>query len=74
MCRGGGPRFALGRGQDFVRSLMKVEDNITEGDGGLAGPGNRDFRLNGDSPAVKLGFRPIPVREIGSCPDEYRKD
>ena len=53
---------------------MKVEDNITEGDGGLAGPGNGDFRLKGDSPAVKLGFRPIPVREIGSCPDEYRKD
>ncbi len=33
---------------------------------------NGDFRLQDDSPALKLGFKPIPVDEIGPYEDELR--
>ena len=31
-----------------------------------------DCRLQPDSPALKLGFRPIPVEQIGCYPDPLR--
>jgi hypothetical protein len=31
-----------------------------------------DFRLKPDSPALKLGFQPIPVHLIGLVKDQYR--
>ena len=31
-----------------------------------------DYRLNSDSPAFKLGFKPIPVEKIGPYQDELR--
>ncbi len=31
-----------------------------------------DYRLQPDSPALKLGFKPIPVEKIGPYPDELR--
>ena len=33
----------------------------------------QDFRLRPDSPALALGFQPIPVAKIGLYSDEYRK-
>lgn len=33
---------------------------------------NNDFRLRPDSPALKLGFKPIPVEEIGPYEEELR--
>ena len=33
---------------------------------------NGDYRLRPDSPALKLGFKPIPVDEIGPYEDELR--
>jgi len=35
-------------------------------------PANRDFRLQPDSPALKLGFKPIPLDKIGPYKDELR--
>jgi len=34
--------------------------------------GKDDYRLRPDSPALKLGFRPIPVEKIGLYRDESR--
>ncbi|MGO8714041.1 MAG: right-handed parallel beta-helix repeat-containing protein, partial [Rhizomicrobium sp.] len=31
-----------------------------------------DYRLKGDSPALKLGFKPIPIEKIGPYKDELR--
>jgi hypothetical protein len=31
-----------------------------------------DYRLRPDSPALKMGFKPIPVEKIGPYQDEYR--
>jgi len=33
---------------------------------------NGDYRLQPDSPALKLGFKPIPVDKIGPYEDELR--
>jgi hypothetical protein len=70
----GGPWdvFNMAGGQEFVRTLVKIEDNLTEGDPGLVAPEKGDFRLKDDSPALKLGFKPIPVEKTGLYQDEYR--
>ncbi len=34
--------------------------------------GNRDFRLRPGSPALRLGFKPIPIEEIGPYQDDLR--
>jgi len=62
----------LADGQEFVRTLVRIENNRTEGDSGLVAPQNGDFRLKNDSAAMKLGFKPIPVEKIGLYQDEYR--
>jgi len=31
-----------------------------------------DFRLRPESPALKMGFRPIPMEKIGLQKDKYR--
>jgi len=64
--------FSLSNANDFVRKLVKMEDNLTEGDPGLVAPAQGDFRLKEDSPALKLGFQPIPLDKIGPYPDGYR--
>ena len=55
-----------------MRELVKMEDNLTEGDPGLIAPAMEDFRLKEDSPALELGFKPIPFDKIGPYRDEYR--
>jgi hypothetical protein len=35
-------------------------------------PDNDDYGLKPESPAFKLGFKPIPVDKIGCYRDEYR--
>jgi len=35
-------------------------------------PAARDYRLRPDSPALTLGFQPIPTDQIGPQPDEFR--
>ncbi len=52
--------------------LVKLENNLTEGDPGLIAPQTGAFRLKEDSRALKLGFKPIPFDKIGLYRDEYR--
>ncbi len=61
-----------GRMPEEIQKLVTVKDNLTEGDPGLVAPEKGDFRLKDDSPALKLGFRPIPFDKIGLYQDEYR--
>lgn len=53
------------------RALGADEASIMQ-DPGFVDPENGDFRLKPDSPALKLGFKPIPVDEIGPYQDELR--
>ena len=55
-----------------IQKLVTVTDNLTEGDPGLVEPEKGNFRLAEDSPALKLGFKPIPFDKIGLYQDEYR--
>jgi hypothetical protein len=64
--------FSLSPSQQFVRKLVEMKDNLTQGDGGLAAPEREEFRLRDDSPALKVGFKAIPVERIGLYRDEYR--
>lgn len=61
-----------GRMPEAIQQLVTVQDNFTEGDPGLLAPERGDFRLREDSPALKLGFQPIPFERIGLYQDEYR--
>ncbi len=56
------------RRQDWIR----IEDNWDEGDPGFVDLAARDFRLRKDAPVWKLGFKPIPLDEIGLYEDETR--
>jgi hypothetical protein len=52
--------------------IVEVKDNLIEGDPGFVAPEKGDFRLKPDAPALKMGFRPIPLEKIGLYKDEYR--
>jgi hypothetical protein len=45
---------------------------LVNGDPGFVDVKNRNFRLRKDSPAWKLGFKPIPFEKIGLVADEFR--
>jgi hypothetical protein len=49
--------------------LVKFEDNLVDVDPLFVDATNRNFRLKEDSPAFKIGFKPIPIEEIGLQPE-----
>jgi hypothetical protein len=51
---------------------VEVVDNLIAGDPGFVDQAKADFRLRPDSRAFKLGFKPIPIDQIGLVRDEYR--
>ncbi len=51
---------------------VKFEGNLIDVDPRLAGKPPADFGLTADSPALKLGFRPIPFKNIGIYRSEDR--
>ncbi len=53
-------------------SKVEVTDNLTTGDPGFVDQAKGDFRLRPDSPALKLGFKPLPLDSVGLVKDEYR--
>lgn len=58
---------------DRAKPLVKFEDNLIYTDPGFVDANNYDFSLKSDSPAYKIGFKPIPFEKIGPHKDEYRK-
>ena len=58
----GGPWLEL---MGLKRSQVVLRDNLVDIDPHFADPKNKDFRLKPDSPAHRLGFKPIPVEKIG---------
>jgi len=58
---------------ETVRDFENHGNAVIDSDPGFMNPAGGDFRLRKDSPAWKLGFKPIPVEKIGLYRDEYRK-
>ncbi len=56
----------------ICNELFTFKDNYI-GDPGFVDFSSGDFRLRDDSPAFKLGFKRIPMEEIGLYNDEYRQ-
>jgi hypothetical protein len=48
--------------------MAESRDNLTDADPLFVDAINGDFRLKGDSPALKAGFEPIPFDKIGPAP------
>jgi hypothetical protein len=45
--------------------VVRGEDNLVNEDPHFVDPAKGDYRLKDDSPAHKLGFKPIPFEKIG---------
>lgn len=52
--------------------VVRLEDNLVNQDPLFVDAAAGDYRLKDDSPAYKLGFKPIPFEKIGLQLDEYR--
>ncbi len=64
--------------ETFDHSIVDIRDNIVDSEPGFSDPlfidrAKMDFRLKPESPALKLGFRQLPLDRIGLYSDEYRK-
>ncbi|MBP8950838.1 MAG: right-handed parallel beta-helix repeat-containing protein [Armatimonadetes bacterium] len=55
-----------------ARPGVKLEDNLVGVDPLFVDAENLDFRLREDSPAWQIGFKPIPVEQIGLYEDANR--
>jgi hypothetical protein len=53
--------------------LIEFEKNLVDTDPHFVNIEEQDFRLRPDSPALALGFQPIPVDRIGLYTDAYRR-
>ena len=62
----------LNMDEQIEKSLVMFENNLVDEDPGFIDPANENFQLRDDSPAYKLGFKRIPIEEIGLYVDEYR--
>jgi hypothetical protein len=51
---------------------LGVDEHSQFADPRFVDPANHDYRLRDDSPALKLGFKPIPFDKIGPYQDELR--
>jgi hypothetical protein len=61
-----------GSTEDKAKPFVKFENNLIDTDPRFAGKPPADFRLAPDSPALKLGFRPIPFEKIGPYKSDDR--
>jgi hypothetical protein len=64
-----------GRWGDFdakAKPLVKFEDNLLDQDPLFVDAAHQDFRLQENSPALKLGFQPLPLAKMGLYRDEFR--
>ncbi len=58
--------------EDAARPGLRQVDNLETGEPGFIDRARMDFRLRADAPALKLGFEPIPVGQIGLRPSPLR--
>jgi len=58
--------------QDVARPYLTLEDNLVDEDPHFVDAENLDFRLREDSPALEIGFKPIPIEKIGLYEDADR--
>ena len=58
--------------EEKARGYQTFQDNLLNEDPHFVDAANKDFRLKEDSPAFKLGFKPIPVDKIGPYQDPDR--
>ncbi len=68
ICWGG----AWGWTEPKAQSLVKFEANLVDTDPRFVGQPPADFRIADDSPAIQLGFRPIPREKIGVYASDER--
>ena len=64
-----------GRWGDFearAKPLVTFQDNLLDRDPRFVDPDHLNFQLKDNSPAWKLGFRRIPLEEIGLYQDSSR--
>jgi len=55
-----------------ARPYVTFTDNCVDTDPLFEGAPPATFRLQENSPAYRIGFKPIPVEKIGLYEDEYR--
>jgi hypothetical protein len=67
--RVGGQGFSLEKG---LQTVVKMENNLDGQDPHFVDAAHQDFRLKDDSPALKMGFKPIPFEKIGLYQDDLR--
>jgi hypothetical protein len=58
--------------EERARPLTVFEDNLLDQDPRFVDAARLNFQLRDDSPAYKLGFKRIPIEEIGLYPDPRR--
>jgi hypothetical protein len=54
--------------------LLQLRDNLVSNAPGFVAPDKMDFRLRAHSPAWRLGFKAIPLAQIGLHADQYRRE
>jgi len=57
-----------------ARPYISFSDNFVKQDPLFKGTPPKTFELRDDSPAYRLGFKPIPFEKIGLYEDEYRTE
>jgi len=55
-----------------ARPLLVFRDNLLDQDPGFVDAATGNFQLKADSPAFKLGFKRLPIEQIGLYRDESR--
>ncbi|WP_306589631.1 right-handed parallel beta-helix repeat-containing protein [Geothrix sp. 21YS21S-4] len=71
--RGASPTFGSGGGVDFRTWRQGGQDAASlVADPRFRRPAADDFALLPDSPAFRLGFRPLPLERVGRCACEIR--
>ena len=60
--------------EEIARKYLHLEDNLVNEDPHFVDAANLDFRLKEDSPAFKIGFKPIPMGDIGPYNGDAREN
>jgi len=59
-------------GDAKARPHVSMQDNLVDQDPHFVAPDRGDFQLRPDSPAYKLGFKPLPIEKMGLVEDPAR--